>query len=184
MKRKTFFYLVILVFSFQIFAQDKWETYTNIEFGYEISYPTNWEVIEAAPDTNNQADWAGNILFGEQIQMVTFLEKDFQLWQGQFQVCVIENHDSISLHEWVEKNEPTDIFDESLVLETRDTTLSETPAIFQSNFGFDHTAYNFTALHNNLIYSISFEGNSPNDDKEIEHKEIYSRMFSSFRFMK
>lgn len=175
---------LILVFSFHIFAQVEWATYTNIEFGYEISYPTNWEVIEAAPDTNNQADWTGNILLDGQIQKVTFLEKDSQLWQGQFQVCVIENYDSISLHEWVTKNEPTDVFDESLVLETLDTTISGIPAIFQSNFGFDHTAYDFTALHNNLIYSISFEGGSPNNDKEAEHKEIYNRMLASFRFTK
>lgn len=186
MKPIIFFYSLslIFVFSSQIFTQDKWETYINIEFGYEISYPVNWEVIEAAPDTNNQADWAGNILLDGQVQKVIFLEKDSKMWQGQFQVCVIENTDSLSLDKWVAKNEPTDVFDESLVLETRDTTLSGIPAIFQSNFGFDHTAYDFTALYNGLIYSLSFEGESPSDDREAEHKEIYNRMLASFRFTK
>lgn len=165
-------------------ATDEMKTYVNTEYGYEVSYPANWEIIEAAPDTNNKTDWEGDILLEGQLQKVTFLETGYSLWRGHFHIIAHANDDSLNLDEWLNENVPTDVFDESLVLETHDTTLGGMPAKLQLIFGFDHTSLNFTTLHHGRIYSISFEGESPSNDREAEHREIYKQMLSSFRFIK
>lgn len=161
-----------------------WKTYRNKEYGYEIKYPESWEVIEAQPRVGTKATWAGNVLLEGELQKVTFLEKEYIDWPGEFQIRVLSNPDQLSLEEWIGKHEPQDVTGGSLIQEMSDTTLDGNPAQRLSIFGFDHEGIDIVSLYNGYIYYLSFTGSNPNDAEAERHQQIYTRMLSTFRFIR
>jgi len=160
-----------------------WLMYRNKEFHYEVKYPKDWEFKEASPRVGKKAQWEGNIIFGEEVQKVTFLEKEYKLWQGQFRICVYSNSDNLSLELWIAKHEPQDVTGGSLIQDVSEINLGGEPAKRLSIFGFDHEEIEIVTLHQGKIYSVIFAGTNPNDPKVKQHQEIYSQMLSSFTFI-
>lgn len=160
-----------------------WETYINEQYGYSLEYPHGWRMLQAKPRTGNKEEQESGILVENELQKVTFLEKDHKLWQGEFQVRVFENPARISLDEWMKRNEPRDITGGSLVQGKSDELLNGEPAVRLSALGFDHEQIEIVSLYRGLVYRISFAGRNPNDDELKEHRKIYERMRLSFRFL-
>ena len=162
----------------------EWKTYKNDEYGYEVKYPQGWEVIEAKPREENKAVWGAKILFEPEVQKVTFLEKGYEFWPGEFQICVYSNPDNLPLEQWIDEHEPQDVTGGSLIQDISDAILSGKPAKRLSIFGFDHEGIEIVSLHKGYVYSLNFTGSNPNDPEVERHRKIYDQMFSSFIFAK
>jgi hypothetical protein len=161
----------------------EWKTYRNRKYGYEIKFPEGWEVIEAKPREGNKTVWGVKILFEEETQKVTFLEKEYEFWPGEFQVKVMLNKDNLTLEQWISKHEPQDVTGGSLIQDISDRTRGGKPAKRLSIFGFDHEGIEIVTLLKGYIYSLHFTGSNPNDPKVEQHQQIYDQMVLSFTFM-
>ncbi len=162
----------------------EWKTYQEKKYGYHLKYPAGWEVIEAKPREGNKAVWGAKILFEEEMQKVTFLEKEYKFWPGEFQVLVMSNKSNLTLEQWIDKHEPQDVTGGSLIQDVSDVILNGKEAKRLSIFGFDHEAIEIITLHEGYVYSLHFTGNNPNDPRVEQHKKIYDLMVSSFTFAK
>ena len=160
----------------------EWKTYRNKKYGYEVKYPEGWEVIEAKPREGIKTVWGVKFLFGEEMQKVTFLEKEYKFWPGEFQVCVMSNKDNLPLEQWIDEHEPQDVTGGSLIQDISDVILNGKEAKRLSIFGFDHEGLEIVTLYKGYVYSLHFTGNNPNDPKVEQHKQIYDQMVSSFTF--
>lgn len=160
-----------------------WKIYRNERYGYEVKYPEGFEVIEAKPREGNKAVWGVKFLFGEEVQKVTFLEKEYKRWPGEFQICIYSNPDNLSFEQWIDKHEPQDVTGGSLIQDISDTILCGKQAKRLSIFGFDHEEIEIVTFHKEYIYSLSFTGSTPNDPNIEQHKQIYDQMVSSFTFI-
>jgi hypothetical protein len=161
----------------------EWNVYTNEKFGYQLEYPSYWKMVEAKPRLGNKTEWATEILLDNELQKITFLEEEYKIWPGEFQICVYSNPEGLDLREWIEKNEPQDITGGSLLQDVSDITLSGKPGKRLSIFGFDHEIIEIVIPHKELIYSLSFAGNNPNDPKQKEHELLYNHMLSTLVFL-
>ena len=161
-----------------------WATYRNDDLGYELQYPHDWEFTEAKPRTDDLADWSGKILFEEEVQKITFLEKEYQKWQGKFQVRVLQNTNKWDIDQWSENYHAEDDEDDSLIQETTNAVLDGKPAKKFTLFMFDHQGIELVTVHNGQVYQLIYAGSNPNDDKLDEHMNIYNHMVSSFKFNK
>ncbi len=159
------------------------QIYRNEKYGYELKYQSDWEAIEAKPRVGYKVEWTGNILVDDELQKVTFLEKESVDWQGEFQIAVISNPDKLNLEQWIKKNEPQTVMGSSLIREISETTLNGKPAKRLSIFGFDHERIEVISLYKGYIYRIGFAWDNPNDTEVERHKQIYNQMFLSFRFI-
>jgi len=158
-----------------------WRTYKQPAFGYEISYPAGWKVVEAAPKKSDQAQWEGDVLLDDEVQKTTFLETPYGLWQGQFQVSVEAVPEGLGIEEWLKKNEPRDITGGSLVQGRSDVTVDGKPGVRLSVFGFDHEEILVVFLRGRRLFHFGFAGRNPNDPEAAAHSAVYDRMLASFR---
>jgi hypothetical protein len=164
-------------------GESGWGRYRNERGGYELRYPGGWEAVEAKTREGIGAVWADSVLMDGEIQKVTFREEDYQMWQGQFQVCVMANPGQLPLDEWISEHEPTDVTGGSLIQATADTTLGGNPAKLLLIFAFDHEAIEVLYSREGRTYRVSFAGENPNDPEVNSHRALYSRMLSTFRFV-
>lgn len=158
----------------------EWNLYRNKDFQYEIVYPKTWEVLEAkkTPDSSGMSQ---KVLFGQEQQKVTFMEKDSAFWPGEFQIRIILNPEKLALEEWLDKNEPKDVEEGSLVQQASDTTIGGKQARWLSVFNFDSEGIDFALSHKGNIFYIQFTGNNPNDPDQKRHWLIYQKMIKSFK---
>ena len=160
--------------------ESDWLSYSRPDVGYAIQYPRGWEVVEAEPKKEPKAVWGGYILIGNEVQKTTFLEKNYDLWQGELQVILYSNEGGLSLDQWLEKNEPQDVEGGSLVQEVSDVLLAGHPAKQLSIFGFDHEQLQIVLIYKEYVLSITYTGRNPNDPQLKKHQEIYAFMIRSF----
>ncbi len=159
----------------------EWKTYRNKKYGYQVKYPKGWEIIEAKPRVGYKTEEAMNILYDGQVQKVTFLEKKYVNWRGEFQIGIISNPDKLSLEQYINKSDYADVSGGSLIRGISDTTVSGKPAKRLSIFAFDHEGIEIIMLYKGYIYYISFTDN-PSDAEEERHQQIYQQILSTFRF--
>ena len=156
--------------------------YRNPPCGYEVWYPHGWGAVEAQPRQDSLAIWADSVLMNGELQKVTFLEEDYEVCQGWFQVCVAENPAHLPLEDWIAEHEPTDVTGGTMIQSTADTTLGGCPAKLLSVFAFDHEQIEVICPRGEGICRVSFAGSNPNDPRVDEHQALYNRMLASFRF--
>lgn len=183
---KLFFWIgVILMISAMADAGDvseEWEIYRNTTSGYQLLYPASWEVVEAKPRTSNKSTWAGFILQEGELQKVTFRERNFEMWPGEFEIRVLRNDRKAGLNEWIETYDVKAIDDSSLIIESVDTVLSGRPAKGLEIFMFDHQGIEIIAVNGDFVYLLGFAGENPNDPNQRKHSKIYDHMIASFSF--
>ncbi len=176
--RKIFLLILICCFSGCVTPQGhrEWKTFSAVSEKYQIEYPADWEARVAYPPTGPGPFYEPDILLDDEAQKVTFLEKEFGLWQGEFQVKVLTNPKGLSLEQWADEIEVDDVMDES------ESELDGHRALRFSVFGYDHTIIEILSVFEGRLYYISFSGANPNDPDIGKHQQIYKRMLSSFRF--
>jgi len=162
----------------------EWETYENKQFGYEIEYPKDWGIIEAKPRSGTRAAHGNEILYGKELHKITFLEKGYRYWPGEFQVIVLANPDSLGLEDWVQALRIEDVSGGDLIQGKMPAVMGGKAAIRLSIFGFDHEEINVVgASDERYIYNLCFTGATPNDPELKRHRLIYDAMAASFAFI-
>lgn len=174
--------------------------YQSATYGFGFEYPKTWEAIEATiKGVPKQATWAGNVLQGDELHKITFLEKEYGLWQADFAVRVLPNPGNLSIEQWretqlqksdAEQAECRKENPESPCLSARDLQRGEEQIIFNgltaykiSIFGFDHTRECVQVTKNKFVYDLCYDGANPNDPDFDKHREITTDMFVSFKFL-
>ncbi len=160
-----------------------WYTYRNQAFGYQVEYPAGWKVLEATRRTSDSATWAGSILIEDEVQKVTFLEHEYEMWQGEFEVRVLENAKHRSLDAWAKNYEVQDVSGGSLIEAVEEAALGGRPAKRFKLFLFDHQGIQIVGFHRGRIYQLGFAGENSNDPNLKKHQAIYERMTAGFRFL-
>ena len=161
-----------------------WLSYENQKWGYRLSYPGRWQIIEAKVAQEKKGAWSGDVLFDGELRKVTFGEPGNNMWPGGFQVIVLCNPKKWTLREWLMHYEIRDVSGGDLIQEVEETSLGDRPARLLKIFMFDHQGLEIIASHRGLIYKLIFAGNNPNDPEAPKHKLIYRQMVSSFRFLR
>lgn len=161
-----------------------WNIYCNAAHGYAVQCSEGWDTLEAVPRTGTGTAWANEILIGDELQKVTFLERRQSMWPGEFQIAVMANPDHLALDQWVDALKIEDVTGGDLIQERNPAVLGGMPAVRLSIFGFDHEEIAVIAAgKEGCIYYISFAGTNPNDPQVDQHRQIYERMLESFRFV-
>jgi hypothetical protein len=159
-----------------------WLTYSSSEWGYSILYPAGWEAREAVERTGKGPFFEPDVLSGDEVQKVTFIEREYDMWPGQLQVMVLANPENMSLQQWVKHYRVEDISGGDLIQSRSATTLSGQPAVRFSIFGFDQEIIAVVAENRGHLYYVTFSGANPNDPRQDTHRKILAQMLSSFRF--
>jgi hypothetical protein len=160
-----------------IHEQQDWKTFTSGAGKYQIIYPADWDARVAVPPAGIGPFYEPDILLDDEIQKVTFLEKQYDVWQGEFQVKVMANPKDLTLQQWADEFEVEDVMEKS------ETKLSGYPALKYSLFGYDHTIIEILSVYDGKLYCLSFAGANPNDPDIERHRRIYSRMLAGFSFL-
>lgn len=165
--------------------------YTCEEYGFSIKYPVGYRVIEAKPRSETKSQWGAEILSEFELHKVTFIEIEYEMWPGQFEISVLPNEDGLGLMEWVERFmekeevalvEPDS--DDPSIFGVGEVTIDGKPVIRLHLFNYDHTGIELFTTHNGYIYNLSFAGSNPNDPSVEEHMALYVEMIESFEFEK
>ena len=174
--------------------------YQGGAYSFQAEYPKTWEAIEATiKGIPKQATWAGNVLQGEELHKVTFLEKEYGLWQADFVVRVLPNSENLSIKQWreaqlqksdTEQAECRKENPESPCLSARDLQRGEDQITFNgltaykiSIFGFDHTRECVQVTKNKFVYDLCYDGANPNDPDFDKHRGVTADILGSFKFL-
>ena len=182
------------------FKNQNTNIYQSETYGFQNKYPKTWGAIMATiKGVPKQSIWAGNVLRGDELHKVTFVEKEYGLWQADFVVRVLPNSENLSIKQWREvqlqksdagqaecrKENP-----ESPCLSTRDLQRSEEQITFNgliaykiSISGFDHTRECVQVANNKFVYDLCYDGANPNDPDFDKHRNITTDIFASFKFL-
>ena len=151
-----------------------WKTYSSSQFGYSVNYPFNWEAVESTREE----------LIRDEIHKTTLLEKEYEFWQGTFQISILENPESLSLDAWVSQLRIESASGANLIQKVEDIELDGNPAKKLDILAFDHDDIVVITVQNNFIFYLQFEdADNPNDPGTEKHQEIYNQILSSFEFV-
>ncbi|MEK7546747.1 MAG: hypothetical protein AAB536_01040 [Patescibacteria group bacterium] len=184
----------------QIPQNQNMSIYQNVTYGFRVEYPKTWEAIEATiKGVPKQSTWAGNVLQGDELHKVTFLEKEYGVWQADFAVRVLPNSENLSIKQWreaqLQKSDAEQVQcrkenPESPCLSARDLQRGEEQITFNgltaykiSIFGFDHTRECIQVIKNKFVYDLCYDGANPNDPDFDKHREITTDILASFKFL-
>lgn len=159
----------------------EWTIYKNEQYGYQIKYPKDWQVIEAKLKTHPETQIGSlDYLINKERQKVTFIEQSSEYGRGEFRIEVLANLHQFTLDEWMSNNQGP------FIRKIIDTVLAGQNAKRLSLFSGD--AYGFTSaivtVHNGPIYSLKFAGEGdplPPTREEAGNPLIYIDMLNSYR---
>jgi len=160
------------------FSNITWETYTNKEYGYTLSYPSHWEVVEAKPNLDANQVRTVEILRDNDLHRVTFLEQEVVLWQGSFDISVHENPLSFDTREWADDYSQRD----NLASPSGEIEIDSHKAKKFTVFTYDSYATTIGLVKNGFIYTFGFTDTTPNDPELEKHSAIYNQILSTFKF--
>jgi hypothetical protein len=171
------------------------QVYQSGTYGFQVEYPKTWEATEETKRSPQQATGAD----GDELQKVTFLEKDSKLWQADFVIRVLPNPKNLSIKQWRETQLQTSDGEkdvckkanpESPCLSARDLQLNEEmitinkfPALRISIFDFDHNLECTQVTKNKFVYDLCYDASNPNDPDFDKHQKITSDILASFKFL-
>ena len=170
-------------------AEPDWLVYSCEKYGFSIKYPTGYRVIEAKPRSETESIWGAEVLSGLELYQVTFIEAEYEMWPGSFEICVMSNEDGFGLMEWIERfweneevalQEPNS--EDPSIFGIGEVIIDGNPVVRLHLFNYDHTGIELYVAHGDLIYKLGFAGTNPNDPSVNEHKSIYNEMVESFEF--
>jgi len=159
-----------------------WLTYSSSEWRYSIPYPADWRAKEAVARTGAGPFFEPDVLSGDEVQKITFIEREYDMWPGELQVRVLANSGNMTLQQWVKHYRVEDVSGGDLIQSCSEMMLSGRPAFRFSIFGFDQEIIAVVTEHGGYLYYVTFSGDNPNDPSQDTHRKIYERMISSFRF--
>jgi hypothetical protein len=170
-------------------SEKQWLEYSCEDYSYSIRYPDGYKVIEAKPRRETKSVWSAEVLSEWELHRVTFIEAEYEMWPGLFEISVMPNDDGLGLMDWVEDfinsaevalSEP-DTNDAS-IFGAGEVSIEGRPAIKLHLFNYDHTGIELFVDYSGVIYNLSFAGSNPSDPNVEEHRAIYIEMLESFAF--
>jgi hypothetical protein len=171
-------------------AETEWLSYVCEEYGFQVLYPRGYDVIIARSRSETKSLWGAEVLLGSELHKVTFLEAEYDMWPGAFEILVLANEDRLALEEWVDRS----LQDEDVALVEPDSgdasifgvgevTIDGHEVVRLHLFNCDHTGITLHVMNGGLVYIISFAGANPNDPVVERHKAVYEEMVGSFEFL-
>jgi hypothetical protein len=165
------------------------EIYTCEKYGFRIKCPNGYRVIEAKPRSETGNHWGAEILSEYELYKVTFIEVEYEMWPGLFEIRVLPNKEGLGLEEWVERfmeNEEVALVEpnseDPSMFGIGEVTVDGNPVVRLHFFNYDHTGIELFTAHGGLIYNLSFAGTNPNDPRVKEHMALYNEMVGSIEF--
>ena len=175
--------------------------YQSETYGFQSEYPKTWKVIEATiKGIPKQSTWAGNVLEGDELHKVTFLEKEYGTWQDDFVVRVLPNYENFSIKQWREVQlQKSDVEQAKCgkenpegnpCLSARDLQRGEEEITFNgltaykiSIFGFDHISQCVQVARDKFVYDLCYDDMNSNDPDFDKHRNSMTDILASFKFL-
>lgn len=147
-----------------------WKTYSNADFKYSFNCPNDWEISEK------------NDVRGSVLHTVMCQETNSQGWSGSFEIRISDNPHGFDLNQFAQEYKQESATGANLIAEISDTSLAGFPAKKFRVFAFDRSLAQIIGIRNNLIYTIEFDDENPNDPEFTRHQLQYEQILSTFQF--
>ena len=70
-------------------VEQDWLVYTCDEYGFSVKYPVEYKVIVAKPRSETKSIWGAEVLSEFELFQVTFIETEYEMWPGQFEISLL-----------------------------------------------------------------------------------------------
>lgn len=160
----------------------EWKTYTDSEYGYELKYPSNWEVFH--PEENSGI-WGITLrsATGQSIGEIIVSAGNKQKITLPIEKWIVQTNKE---HEEAVKKGVRGSTGVGLIIieESKNVAIGGEKAIVTSQgAGMDETV-TYYLVHNNKIFTISTDFiYGPADDETVMVKNSYQQILSTFRFL-
>jgi PsbP-like protein len=163
----------------------EWKTYTNVDYGYSVNYPSSWEVVEAHSNDGNNLNEVGSVLFDNELNKITFMESNPTASQGIFIISVEKNPNKYTTATWADNFIVPLITDPSANLAKiiGDVKVDNIEAKKFSVSAFDYNTTIIGLVRNDFLYKYNFTDASLNGSNNDKNNTIYDQILSSFRFI-
>lgn len=167
----------------------EWQTYTNMEYGFSVAHPLEWEVQESLKPQELRAT-----------HEVMIWEKEYEMWRSSVAIRMFENGSRLSVREWwnvwLEEEDAKGaecrkeygdtapcLYLRGLVAWEREATVAGEDAITVGLFRFDHEEECTYVARGTTVFGLCAAGDNPNDAFAQEHRTITNAIQESFSWL-
>src|SRR6185503_1034139 len=155
-------------------------TYKNDRYGFEFSYPKDWEIKPTTQEQGASVAQSDKEVFAVSVVDPKTLTSGYPI---SMNFRVFDFPDLTTYRTWL-KGAYTGPDGQTFVqpASTAPQTLGGQAATRSDVFGGDQLGVHIATVNNGKVYELSFSDPGPNDEPNTAHQEQYTNILGSFKF--